>query len=193
MEKAHFDVSNILLQIFDEGRLTDAKGRVVNCKNALFIMTSNLGSQELLEQAKAQTHALTRDQLMDTVEPVLRGHFRPELLNRIDEILPFTPLQLDQMHFVVQLRLKEVAKRLEQRQIRLTWSDSTARILAEEGYSPLFGARPLKRLIQQKVENMLARALIEGKIPPKSLIALDAKGESNITFEIRESDRRLSG
>lgn len=185
MEKAHYDVSNLLLQIFDEGRLTDNKGRIVNCKNALFIMTSNLGSMELLEQAEGQTTALTREQLMDVVEPALRGHFRPELLNRIDEILPFTPLQPAQMHHVVQLRLKEVAKRLEQRQIQLTWSERTSHILAEEGFSPLFGARPLKRLIQQKVENMLARALIEGKIPPKSLVALDARGESNITFDIQ--------
>lgn len=184
IEKAHSEVSNIMLQVFDDGRLTDSKGRMINCKHALFIMTSNLGSSELLDRAQMQDRPLTRDELMEVIDPVLQSHFRPELLNRIDEILPFTPLQRSDMSQIVDLRLSETQSRLAERGIELKWDEATVKLLGEEGYSPLFGARPLKRLIQQRIENMLARALLKGKIPPSSTIHLMTRGESNLTYRI---------
>ncbi len=184
MEKAHSEVSNLLLQIFDEGRLTDSRGRLINCKNALFIMTSNIGSSELLAKAQEQAQSLTLEDLMEVIEPELQRHFRPELLNRIDEVLPFSPLHRSDMGKIVEMRLKELRARLVGQRIELTWDEATVALLGEEGYSPLFGARPLKRLIQKRIENMLATALLEGKIAPRSLVKLKTRGESNLTYDI---------
>jgi ATP-dependent Clp protease ATP-binding subunit ClpB len=172
IEKAHPDVFNILLQIFDDGRITDSKGRTVNCKNSLFIMTSNLGSQELLK-----ARALTKEEVLKTVEPILRQHFRPEFLNRLDDILPFLPLQEKDMESIVTLQLKQAQSRLEQRDIQLKWDKGVLRYLAEKGYDPLYGARPLKRLIQSAVVNMLSSALLRGSILPHQTIHLKLKGE----------------
>lgn len=188
MEKAHPDVANILLQIFDEGRLTDGKGRSINGKNALFIMTSNIGSAEMLDRAVLHAEPLTHDQLMAIVEPILHEHFRPELLNRIDEVLLFTPLQAAQLHHIVQLRLEELKGRLKERDVDLSWDEQTLAVLAEEGYSPHFGARPLKRLLQRKIENMLAKAMIDGRIFPKSHVTLMTQGESSVTFRVEPTN-----
>ncbi|NDD92890.1 AAA family ATPase, partial [bacterium] len=142
VEKAHPDVFNMLLQIFDDGRLTDSKGRVVNCKNALFIMTSNLGSEELLEKIRAKKSDWTKEAVLAIVEPILKKHFRPEFLNRLDEILPFFPLQEKDMQKIVLLQMKKVAERLHDKRIKLEWSDEVIAHLAEEGYDLYFGARP---------------------------------------------------
>lgn len=179
IEKAHHDVFNILLQIFDDGRLTDSKGRTVNCKNALFIMTSNLGSDVLLEQMHSRSTKWTKEAILQSVEPILKAHFRPEFLNRLDEILPFLPLQAQDMEKIVLIQLGHVQKLLEEKQIRLTWEPVVTAHLAKEGYDPFFGARPLKRLIQHDVINLLANAILKGEIKNNQTIrlTLDKKKE----------------
>jgi ATP-dependent Clp protease ATP-binding subunit ClpB len=176
LEKAHPDVFNILLQIFDEGRLTDSKGRKVNCKNALFIMTSNLGSDLLLKKLESSGENLTKEALIAIVDPILKTTFRPEFLNRLDEILPFMPLKAKDIHKIVDLQLQKVASRLLEKHISLTWNANVVEHLAEAGYDPLFGARPLKRLIQHEVVNLLASAMLEGKIPNGSHLRLTGNG-----------------
>lgn len=170
IEKANPDVFNILLQIFDDGRLTDSKGRTVNCKNALFIMTSNLGSAELLDMLRSKVG--TKEEILKTIEPILQRHFRPEFLNRLDDILPFLPLQEKDMEAIATIQLNHVKNRLSDRQISLKWSPKVLAHLAEEGYDPLFGARPLKRLIQNEVVNLLSAAILQGKILPHQTVNL---------------------
>ena len=183
IEKAHHDVFNILLQVFDDGRLTDSKGRVVNCKNSLFIMTSNLGSDRLLEKMERDRKSLTKEELMLILDPVVKSHFRPEFINRLDDILPFLPLHEQDMEKIVTIQLNLLAKRLHERDVNLSWTPQVLAHLAKEGYDPAFGARPLKRYIQQEVVNKLSTAILEGKIPPKSKVKLDlVNGE--ITFKV---------
>ncbi|MCB1107240.1 MAG: ATP-dependent chaperone ClpB [Chlamydiia bacterium] len=169
VEKAHGDVFNILLQIFDDGRITDSKGRVVNCKNALFIMTSNLGSEQLL------THKgeMSKETVLAIVDPVIKSHFRPEFINRLDEILPFLPLQEKDMERIALIQLSQVKKRLTDREITLSWTPEVLAHLAKEGYDPTFGARPLKRLVQQTVVNMLSSAILKGEIESGNQIELN--------------------
>jgi ATP-dependent Clp protease ATP-binding subunit ClpB len=187
IEKAHHDVQNILLQVFDDGRLTDSKGRVVNCKNALFIMTSNLGSDLLLEKLKAGVHKMTKESILQTLEPALKKHFRPEFLNRLDDILPFLPLQEKNMEEIANLQLSKVKERLQEKSMELTWDSKVLAHLAEQGYDPFFGARPLKRLIQQQVVNLLSTALLGSSLksgdkihliydPKKQLISYEKIG-----------------
>ncbi|MCH9625231.1 MAG: Chaperone protein ClpB [Chlamydiales bacterium] len=178
VEKAHPDVFNILLQIFDEGRLTDSKGRKVNCKNVLFIMTSNLGSEQLMQVLEKTRGELTKEEVLSIVKPVLQGHFRPEFLNRLDEILPFLPLHEDDMAKIVDIQMQRVASRVREREIELRWDDQVTHHLAKAGYDPAFGARPLKRLIQNLVVNPLSKALLEGEIFSKSQVELYMEGES---------------
>ena len=173
VEKAHHDVFNILLQVFDDGRLTDSKGRVVNCKNAIFIMTSNLGSDRLLEKMEMDRTSLVKEELMLILDPIVKHHFRPEFLNRLDDILPFLPLHERDMEKIVTLQLDLLAKRLRDREVDLKWTPEVLSHLAKEGYEPAFGARPLKRYIQQEVVNKLSKGILEGKIPPKSKVKLD--------------------
>ena len=184
IEKANHDVFNILLQIFDEGRLTDSKGRVVNCKNALFIMTSNLGSDLLLQEGLK--HTLTKDAILSLLDPTIKEHFRPEFLNRLDDILPFLPLRQEDMHKIVLIQLHRLAQRLEEKEMVLEWSDEVALFLAKEGYDPLFGARPLKRLVQQSVVNMLSTALLSGKIHGQQTVSLVMKDKDTISFKTKD-------
>ncbi len=179
IEKAHPDVFNILLQIFDDGRVTDSKGRTVNCKNSLFIMTSNLGSQELLDSKNESKEAI-----LATVEPILKKHFRPEFLNRLDDILPFLPLQEKDMESIVTLQLKQVQKRLLERDIKLEWDEKALKYLAEKGYDPHYGARPLKRLIQNEVVNMLSSAVLKGEILSEQTVHLEMKDKNMLTFKV---------
>lgn len=185
IEKAHPDVFNILLQIFDDGRLTDSKGRVVNCKNALFIMTSNLGSDVLLQKMEHARTRLSKETIMTTLDPIIKAHFRPEFINRLDDILPFLPLQKEDMQKIVLIQLKYLTRRLADREVHLTWTPEVVTYLAEEGYDPFFGARPLKRLIQQDVINLLSTAILEGKIQPHHEIELHKSGDK-IDFTIKE-------
>ena len=169
IEKAHPDVFNILLQIFDEGHITDSKGRRVNCKNAIFIMTSNLGSDLLLKK-----QASTKEELLALLDPAIKATFRPEFINRLDDILPFLPLKEEDMEKIVTLQLKRIASRLSERHIQLEWPQKVVKYLAEKGYNPDFGARPLKRLIQNQVVNLFASALLAGEIPESSQVQLTA-------------------
>lgn len=184
IEKAHPDTFNILLQMFDEGRLTDSKGRKVNCKNAIFIMTSNLGSSELQKFIQEKGNRVTKESILLTLDPILRHHFRPEFLNRLDEILPFLPLQEKDMAAIVEIQLKLLAKRLYARHIHLIWTEEILHFLAHEGYDPDFGARPLKRLIQHEVVSYLSREILDGKIPASCTIELLLK-EGKISYRIQ--------
>jgi ATP-dependent Clp protease ATP-binding subunit ClpB len=185
VEKAHHDVFNILLQVFDDGRLTDSKGRVVNCKNALFIMTSNLGSDKLLDKMEESLGSLTKEEIMAVLEPALKSHFRPEFLNRLDDILPFLPLKECDMEKITTIQLDLLARRLMDRHVTLTWNPAVVEHLAREGYDPSFGARPLKRLIQQDVVNLLANAILKGEIPADSHVELHENGDK-IDFKLRK-------
>lgn len=181
IEKAHHEVFNVLLQIFDEGRLTDSKGRTVNCKNALFIMTSNLGSDLLLQEGAK--HTLTKEEILSLLNPTVKAHFRPEFLNRLDDILPFLPLRQKDMHKIVTIQLNRLAARFAEREIVLDWDKDVVSFLAQEGYDPLFGARPLKRLIQQAVVNTLSTALLSGNIHGQQTVSLFMKEEGKVGFK----------
>ncbi len=172
IEKAHHDVFNILLQIFDDGRVTDSQGRTINCKNALFIMTSNLGSQQLMESIKKTT---SKEAILQVLDPILHQHFKPEFLNRLDDILPFLPLQEKDMEQIATIQLHKVAERLKDKYIHLHTTKEALAFLAKEGFDPLFGARPLKRFIQNLVVNPLATALLEGKIHPNKTVEIGLK------------------
>ncbi len=162
IEKAHPDVFNILLQILDEGRLTDSHGRTVNFKNTIVIMTSNIGSPVLLEGIDKEGHIAegARRQIMDE----LRARFRPEFLNRVDETVLFKPLTLDEITRIVDLLLNELRGRLESQGLKLEVSDEAERFIAEQGFDPVYGARPLKRFIQREVETPISRKIISGEV-----------------------------
>jgi ATP-dependent Clp protease ATP-binding subunit ClpB len=180
IEKAHPDILNILLQVFDDGRLTDSKGRYVNCKNALFIMTSNLGSDLILEKMEKGYFKGTKESLLGLLDPIIKKSFRPEFINRLDEILPFLPLQEKDMEKIVQLQLELVKKRLADKDIELFFSSQLVNFLAQEGYDPHFGARPLKRLIQNKVVNALSKALLKLDIRPADVVELSLDKQQNL-------------
>lgn len=185
IEKAHPDVFNILLQVFDDGRLTDSKGRTVNCKNALFIMTSNLGSDRLLDKMENSNAQLSKNELMAILNPVIVNHFRPEFINRLDEILPFLPLKEIDMEKIAALQLQLLKKRMQDRDIELSWSPEALTHLAKEGYDARYGARPLKRYIQEVVVNQLSQAILENKIFPNSIVKLDLENDK-IIYSVEE-------
>jgi ATP-dependent Clp protease ATP-binding subunit ClpB len=186
VEKAHHDVFNILLQVFDDGRITDSKGRTVNCKNALFIMTSNLGSDLLLEKMHDPAFISTKESLLKLLDPIIKRYFRPEFINRLDEILPFLPLQEKDMEKIVNIQLKLVQKRLEDKDITLSIDNPVITYLAEEGYDPSFGARPLKRLIQNKIINPLSTAILKVEIRPGDDVHLSLnKEKKEITLKVK--------
>lgn len=172
IEKAHQEVFNLLLQVFDEGHITDSKGRKVNCKNALFIMTSNLGSEVLNTYLQTQTNQPSKEELLQILEPVLKAYFRPEFLNRLDEILPFLPLQEKDMEQIVEIQLQKIRERLAEKEVELDYTNEVKALLAKTGYDPIYGARPLKRLIQKEVVNLLSNAILEDEITNHSKITL---------------------
>lgn len=171
IEKAHSDVFNVLLQILDDGRLTDGKGRTVDFRNTVLIMTSNIGSQEILEfQASGNKNF---EEIKEKVMGLLRLYFKPEFINRVDEIIVFHPLESEHVEKIAGLLLSNFAKRVEETAgIKLTWSDKTIRYLAKKGFDPLYGARPLKRLIQQEIETPLSRKIIAG-VKPGEVVNID--------------------
>jgi len=178
IEKAHPDVFNVLLQILDDGRLTDAQGRTVDFRNVVIIMTSNLGSSWILEQGTADW-ALVETQ----VTAALRAHFKPEFLNRVDEIVLFRPLGAAEIAPIVDLQLARLTRLLADRKLTLTVTPEAKALLATEGYDPAFGARPLKRAIQRLVQNPLASALLEGKFKEGEAIVARADG-GHLRFEL---------
>ncbi len=161
IEKAHPDVAHVLLQVLEEGRLTDGQGRTVDFKNTIVVMTSNIGSDLILEAEDATSEAMRPRLLV-----ALREHFRPELINRIDEILVFEPLGAEELRQIVKLELKKVELRLVDRQISLEVDDDVLDLIAREGYDPVFGARPLRRVIERRVQNPLAQSILQGQVKP---------------------------
>jgi len=176
IEKAHQDVFNILLQVLDDGRLTDGQGRTVDFRNTIIIMTSNLGSEYLAGLGEDQDVDQVRDEVMN----VVRGHFRPEFLNRVDEIVLFHRLKRDQMAAVVDIQMERVRKLLESRKITLEMDDAARKFLAERGYDPVYGARPLKRVIQKYVQDPLAEKILMGQIKDGQTVKLSASGSGLI-------------
>jgi ATP-dependent Clp protease ATP-binding subunit ClpB len=170
VEKAHGDVLNVLLQLLDDGRLTDGQGRTVDFRNTLVVMTSNLGSDAIRELSD------NRDAMVLAVNEALRDHFRPELLNRIDEIVIFHALDLEQIKRIVRIQLARLSKTLEERGLALDVTDRAVEALAREGFDPAYGARPLKRAIQRAVQNPLALKLLEGGFAPGSTVRVDFEG-----------------
>ncbi len=162
MEKAHPDVFNILLQILDDGRVTDSQGRTVDFKNTILIMTSNLGSDEILEGINSEGEL--SEEARTRVTQLLRRAFKPEFLNRIDDTVMFTPLSRDQVRRIAELLLKRLQARLADRQVQLTLTDDAMELLMAQGYDPSYGARPMKRLIQSKLETLCARAIVAGSV-----------------------------
>jgi ATP-dependent Clp protease ATP-binding subunit ClpB len=160
IEKAHHDVFNVLLQVLDDGRLTDSQGRTVDFKNTVLIMTSNLGSQEILE---AQQRNVDYEGIRALVLGEIQQHFRPEFLNRVDEVVVFHPLTQEELGPIVEIQLTRLRARLADRQMALELSSAAVTELASRGYDPVYGARPLKRLIQQEIETPLSRMIIQGK------------------------------
>jgi ATP-dependent Clp protease ATP-binding subunit ClpB len=169
VEKAHKDVFNILLQVLDDGKLTDSQGRKVDFRNTLIILTSNLGSDFLVQEESETIGAITREHVME----VVRGAFRPEFLNRLDEILMFHRLTRNNMTQIVKIQIDLLVKRLKDRHIELSLSDEAYTWLANRGYDPHYGARPLKRVIQQYLQNPLAEQILKGKIPDQSIVNVD--------------------
>ncbi len=171
VEKAHPDVFNVLLQVLDDGRMTDGQGRTVNFKNTVIVMTSNLGSQ-MIQQMSGQDYQVVKLAVMGEV----KTHFRPEFVNRIDEIVVFHALDEANIASIARVQLKELERRVRAMEMDITFSDAAVAELAKAGFDPVYGARPLKRAIQQQVENPLSKDILEGKFGPKDTIAVDAKG-----------------
>ena len=174
IEKAHADVFNTLLQVLDDGRITDSQGRQVDFRNTVIIMTSNIGSQHLLDGVTADGEI--KPDARERVLAELRGHFRPEFLNRVDDIVLFTPLTLPQIEHIVELQLTDLRNRLSERQIHLDITPEARRLIAEHGFDPVYGARPLRRYIAHEVETKIGRALLRGEIAPGGTISVTVDG-----------------
>jgi ATP-dependent Clp protease ATP-binding subunit ClpB len=177
IEKAHPDVFNVLLQILDDGRLTDGQGRTIDFRNTVLIMTSNLGGQLIQEMSSRPF-----DEVRDAVMGVLRDHFRPEFLNRVDEVIVFKPLTQEQLGAIVDIQLVRLRKRLEERKITLAVTADAKHLLIERGWDPIYGARPLKRAIQRLVQDPLAMLLLEGKFSDGDTVTVDAH-DGKLSFE----------
>jgi ATP-dependent Clp protease ATP-binding subunit ClpB len=160
IEKAHPDVFNVLLQVLDDGRLTDGQGRTVDFRNVLIIMTSNMGAEFLVMQKEGEDSSAVQEEVMN----VVRSRFRPEFLNRIDEIILFHRLRRDDMGAIVDIQMKRLQKLLADRQITITLDPKARHLLAEKGYDPAYGARPLKRVIQKNVQDPLAELILGGDV-----------------------------
>jgi len=184
IEKAHPDVFNVLLQILDDGRATDSKGRMVSFKNTVIIMTSNIASQYLLEGIK---DGEIPPAVQDQVEQELRRSFRPEFLNRIDDIIIFKPLDLDEIKQIVYLLVEDLRKRLQEQRLELELTPAAADHIATSGYDPVYGARPLKRYLQHQLETRIGRALIRGDVTGGGKVVVDlSAGALEVRVEPKE-------
>jgi ATP-dependent Clp protease ATP-binding subunit ClpB len=177
VEKAHPDVFNVLLQVLDDGRLTDGQGRTVDFRNTVVVMTSNLGSPEIQRMAGAPAA-----EIKEAVMGEVKVHFRPEFINRIDEIVVFHALDARHIRDIAKIQLRYLEGRVAEREMRLEVSDAALDEIAKVGFDPLFGARPLKRAIQQRLENPIARLILEGKFGPKDVIPVDFK-DGELSFD----------
>jgi ATP-dependent Clp protease ATP-binding subunit ClpB len=184
VEKAHPDVAHVLLQIFEDGRLTDGQGRTVDFKSAIVILTSNIGSDLILEAEGA-----TAEELRQPLMGALRAHFRPELINRIDEILVFEPLGRDELREIVRLELAKVERRLRDRELTLDVGTAVLDRLAVEGYDPVFGARPLRRVIERRVQNPLAQAILRGELHPGDRVRVSLGSDDEAPFVLERAEK----
>ena len=181
IEKAHPDVFNILLQILDEGRLTDAQGRTVDFKNTVIIMTSNMGAERIQQHAREQGESF--EQLKEDMMEIVRHHLRPEFVNRIDEIIVFEALTKDQIVEIARLLLDRTKRRLRAQDIEVEFTEEAVELIAEEGFDPEFGARPLRRAIQRRVDNRLSSMLLSGELNPGDRLIVGAE-DGELTFEV---------
>lgn len=172
VEKAHPDVFNVLLQVLDDGRLTDGQGRTVDFRNAVIVMTSNLGSNLIQDMMSTQSSSNDYAAIREAVMTVVGQHFRPEFINRIDESVVFHPLGSQQIRSIAKVQSQNVVKRLAERNIAIEFSDAALDKIAEAGYDPVYGARPLKRAIQTLVENPLALQILDGRFAAGDRIAV---------------------
>jgi ATP-dependent Clp protease ATP-binding subunit ClpB len=177
IEKAHHDVFNVMLQVLDDGRLTDGQGRTVDFKNTIVIMTSNVGSARILEY-QGGFEGTAYEVMKEAVQEEMRAHFRPEFLNRVDEIIVFHALSMEQLKQIVEIQLNRLRTRLAERHIILELTDAARTNLVRTGYAPHYGARPLKRAIQKKVETPLARLLLKGTVRDGQTVQVDAAGDA---------------
>ena len=183
IEKAHPDVFNVLLQVLEDGRLTDGHGRTVDFRNCVVVMTSNLGSHVIQELAQRNA----RDAIRDAVMASVTGHFRPEFVNRIDEIVVFHPLDADQIHAITRIQINGLAARLADRHLDLDVSEAAMKLLGDAGFDPVYGARPLKRAIRQRIENPLAQAVLSGEFSPGDTVGVDVAA-GKIAFTARRPE-----
>jgi ATP-dependent Clp protease ATP-binding subunit ClpB len=191
IEKAHSEVLNVLLQLLDDGRLTDGKGRTVDFKNTVVIMTSNLGSQFIAQEATGIHGELSEGARRQVME-ALRAHFRPEFLNRVDEIIFFHSLGLEHMKRIIDIQVHSLLKRLEDRKIHVDLTDAAKNFIVSEGYDPMYGARPLKRTIQRRVLDALAMRVLEGEFHEGDRVVVDV-GDNELTFEKAGSGQPTAG
>jgi ATP-dependent Clp protease ATP-binding subunit ClpA len=179
IEKAHPLIFNLFLQIFDDGRLTDGKGRTVDFKNTILIMTSNLGGEII------RKHAGDSEKIQNELWEVINSTFKPEFINRIDKMIVFEPLTEKQIEKIVDLQLEKLAQRLEKQQIKVDFSDELKVYLAKTGYDTVFGARPIKRLIQAEIEDELALLIIEGKIEAEKIVKVGVK-DGKVDIKVKD-------
>ena len=185
VEKAHPDVFNVLLQVLDDGRLTDGQGRTVDFRNTVIVMTSNLGSQQIQEMAGEENY----DAMKATVMEIIGQHFRPEFINRVDEVVVFHPLGREQIRAIAGIQFDYLRKRLQDRHMDIELSEAALDKIGEAGFDPVYGARPLKRAIQQQIENSLAQEILAGKFVPGDVIRIDIEGDR---FVFGKSERKSS-
>ena len=185
IEKAHPDVFNILLQVLDDGRLTDNKGRTVNFNNTIIIMTSNMGAHHINELYNNEESDINYSKIKALVMNELKNHFRPEFLNRIDETIVFNPLEKSAIQQIVKIQLKQLNQLLEEKGIKLDITDYAIEYLAKKGFEPQYGARPIKRLVQKEILNGLSKELLKGDIEKGDEVLIDSFDE-NIVFRTNE-------
>ena len=174
IEKAHPDVFNVLLQVLDDGRITDSQGRTVDFKNTIIILTSNLGSEYILEGIDKDGNISSEAE--EKINSLLKQSFRPEFLNRLSEIILYKPLKKEQIEKILDLLIEDLSKRLEDKQIKISLTDSAKGYLIDNGYDSAYGARPLKRFVQKKLETLIARKILEQVIVPNSNVEIDFDG-----------------
>ena len=184
VEKAHPDVFNILLQVLDDGRITDSQGRTVDFRNTVIVMTSNIGSDHILDVAGDESQFV---EMQERVLSALRGHFRPEFLNRVDDLIIFHPLSKDELRSIVSIQLKRLYKLLADQKIALHVSESAIDYVADKGYDPVYGARPLKRAIQRELENPIATKILENTFVEGCKVVIDYI-EDRLKFQVKKAD-----
>ena len=181
IEKAHHDVFNILLQVLDEGRLTDNQGRTVDFRNTIIIMTSNLGASTILEKAKGITEQ-NRDEVYESIknemETILHKGFRPEFLNRVDDIIVFKPLTIEQIKEIVELQFRFIQQKAASKGVTAELAEGAVELLAEEGFDPAFGARPVKRVLQKEIANKISDLLLKGELKKGDNLRIERRNNS---------------